>query len=558
MRGRRFARPWRVILAASLLAATCTSPPPVATTTDADPDGEITTPLRGIPQHIDPHRSGGADQVRHSAMVFEALMTLDPRTLRPVPAAAKDHPRVTNDGTTYTFTLRDDLKYSDGSPVRAKDFAYALSRLCDPAVASPSPAARIIVGCQSLRGLDPQGTASEDLRAARQRLGIRASGDTEVVVSLTEPASYFLTTVAASRFAYPVRESDVMKAGATYGTQPSTFIGNGAFKLVEWKPNERLVFERNEHYRAPAKLKRWTKVVIRDELAFAAYRNNEIDVFGGVPSGRAASVGAYRDVIEADAELRMQVVSVSGGFTDFYLLNASRPPFTDKKVRQAFAKANDRGARFSTVAALSVIPPGRPGHDPGDTFQLFDAAQARELLRSSSFAGRPELSTVRITYPSADPQGHQIAEWLQQQVKRNLGVEIALESVDDLTLRRMFASPSTAPQIIYRRWIGDADPHDWLTATFHSSGDFARLVGYQNAEFDALVSNADREGDPERRADLYRRASRILSEEAPAIWQWWGPNTYLRKPRLRGVSDSSTDIEYGILRANEIYVIRKR
>src|SRR5207249_3871395 len=142
----------------------------------------------------------------------------------------------------------------------------------------------------------------------------------------------YFPMIAATAIGFPVRASDVAKTGAAYGTEASTFIGNGPFKLVEWRVNERLVFERNDHYRAPAKLKRWTKVVVPDELAFAAYRNNEIDVYGGLPSGRAASVKANLEVIEGDAALRSQVVRLPGGFSDGYLLNVSRPPFTDKKV----------------------------------------------------------------------------------------------------------------------------------------------------------------------------------------------------------------------------------
>jgi oligopeptide transport system substrate-binding protein len=550
------------LLAACFVAAACTSSPPTPGISDADLDGAITTAIGRMPPQIDPQRSGDSEQIRHSAMVFEALMTFDPKTLTPMPAAAKDYPRISADGLTYTFTLRDGLTYSDGSPLRARDFVYAFSRVCDPVVRSPAAfGLHVVAGCRSLSQMDPNTTAA-DLSAARSRLGLRANGDTEIVFTLTEPASYF-TALTATPLAYPVRESDVMKAGAAYGSQVAAFIGNGPFKLVEWKTDQWLIFERNDNYRNPAKLKRWTKVVVEPDARFAAYRNNEIDFFGGIPGGRASAVTENLEAIESDAKLRAQVVDAPSAYTDFFVLNVSRAPFNDRNVRQAFAKAIDRAALIKELtksgeAAHSLIPPGNPGHDAYDRFQLFDPARARQLLQSSGFAGRPELSTIRLTYPSSDPGSRTPAEWLQQQLKRNLGIEIAIEAVDRLTWGQMVATPLTAPQIRFTRWLQFyPDPQGWLTGMFHSSAPIAAGIGYRNSEFDALVREADRESDIRRRADLYRRASRILSEDTPAIWEWWPANRYLRKPRVRGVTDSAIDFEYGLLRITEIYVTKK-
>lgn len=549
------------LLTASLIAAACTSAPPIATGADVDPNGEITTPVAfGIPARIDPQNWNETNHSRHSAMVFEPLMTFDAKTLTPIPAAAKEPPRISDDGLTYVFALRDGLTYSDGSSLTARDFVYAFSRLCAPGSRGVGFFARIVAGCQDLRRMDAKTATADGLLAANARLGLRANGDKEVVVTLTEPAAWF-TAIAATPLGHPLRESDVTRAGASYGSDPATFIGNGPFKLVE-KTDQKLVFERNERYRLPVKLKRWTKVVVDRNVAFAAYRNSEIDVFGGVPGGRALAVTEHIDVIEADPELRAQIVDVPGAFSDFYILNVSLPPFTDKKVRQAFAKAIDRedhirGTRLGEVSH-SMIPPGWPGHDPADTFQRFDADKARELLASSTFAGRPELSSVKITYPSIDPGSRDPAEVLQHQLKRTLGIEIGIEAVDGQTLDQMYASPRTAPQIQFvRRCCGALpDPQNWLTTAFHSSG-FALQVGYKNADLDALLTQADRERDPRRRADLYQRASRIVSEDVPAIFLWWGPSRYLQKPRVKGLTGSPMDSEYGILRVAEIYVTKK-
>ena len=549
------------IFVALLFTAACTSAPAGPGATDADPNGEITTPVQKIPDGIDPLFTGTFEQVRHVSMLFEALITFDAKTLAPIPAAARDLPRISADGLTYTFTLRDGLTYSDGSSLTAKDFAFAFSRNCVPGLAPGLLLGRLIVGCDAIRRLDPKKTSSGDLAAVRTGLGVKAASDTELVVTLIELAPYFVA-LASLPNTFPVREADVARAGDAYGTPQavSALVGNGPFRLVEWTPDQRLVFERNERYRSPAKLKRWTKVVVPLDVALAAYRNGEIDLFGGVPSSRVASVAENLAVIDADPELRAQIVHAPAAITDYFVLNVSRPPFTDRRVRQAFAKAIDRDEQtreFLTFSApaRSLVPPGRPGHDPGDSFQTFDPAQARELLRSSSFAGRPELSTIKIVFPQ--PSTRTPAEFLQQQLKKHLGIEVTLELVDPATMADLMKAPTTTPHIRFNRH-GESfpDPAAWFTA-FSSASGSAREVGYRNAEVDALLGDASRELDPQRRAGLYGRASRILSEDVVAIWFIWQENTYLRKPRVKGMTDSARDVEYGQSRFTEIYVTKR-
>jgi ABC-type oligopeptide transport system substrate-binding subunit len=545
------------LLTASFVAAACTPGATIAPTADADPDGEIRTEIGGTPVQIDPQISGAIGQIGHVVMVFEGLMTFDPKTLTPIPAAAKDFPRVSPDGLTYTFTLRDDLKYSDGTPLTARHFVYAFTRLCDPSVASPyAVSAYSIGGCEAWNRMDPKRASPTDLAVAKGRLGLKANGDKEFVVTLTAPTAYF-NSFAAFSATYPAREADVEISNGRYGYEGTlaTYVGNGPFKLVEWKPNEKLVFERNPYYRTPAKLKRWTKVVIPDgALAFAAYRNDEIDLYNlGV-----AQLGA----VERDADLKSQVVDSGSSTTTYFVLNVARPPFTDIRVRQAFAKAIDREAYARDLmkigrAAYSLIPPGHPGHDAGDRSQAFDVPMAKALLQSSSYAGKPELGQIRFVYRT-DGNGRIAGEWLQQQLKRSLGVDITVEGVDRTTFVRMNERPDTAPHIRFGVWIEDyPDPHDWLTLLFHSSGFGASLQSYQSSKFDVLVRNADQEGDPRKRADLYQQASRLLNEDAPAIWLAWPSFAYLQKPRVRGVAVAANDVIPGSWRLHDIYVVRK-
>src|SRR2546428_10960906 len=128
-----------LLMIAGLLAAACTSTPGTTTpsggTDNADPNGEITTNTGAEPDTIDPQKESFVNEVAQTMMVYEALLALDPKTLKPTPGAAKALPALSADGLTYTYTLRDGLKYSDGSAVTAKDFQYGFTRACDPNVA---------------------------------------------------------------------------------------------------------------------------------------------------------------------------------------------------------------------------------------------------------------------------------------------------------------------------------------------------------------------------------------------------------------------------------------
>ena len=551
--------PWSILallVVFSLLVTACQGGQQDNTTASAagaiDPNGELTTPSGGEPDTIDPQTESFADEVAQTMMVFEALMTLDPKTLRPVPGAAVKDPEVSADGLTYRYTLRDGLKYSDGSPVTPKDFAYGFTRLCDPATAGEySFTGYVIVGCEDWNTLDTKKATPAELTAAKGKLGIKYD-DKTITFTLTESAPYF-NSIAALWVGVPSRESDVTKGGARW-TEPATFIGNGPFKLTQWKHNEKLVYERNDSYRTPAKLKKWTKVMINQgAVAFAAYRNNALDAYG-VASEDLRTV-------EGDADLKAQVRDVPGSCTYYYGFNNAKAPFTDAKVRLAFAKAFDRDAFIKDIqkigaAATSFIPPGLPGYDKDDQAQKFDVAAARKLLSESSFAGKDELKTIKFTYSTSANEKTRV-EWVQQQWKTNLGIEVALDPVDRTTFSQLVKKAETTPLLFTLGWCADyPDQQDWLTTVFISTSTVTK-TGYRNPEFDKLVREADKEKDPKKRDDGYQKASRLLSQDAAVAFYLYTASKYLLKPWVKGVTDSAIDFGIGIFKITEIGVTKK-
>lgn len=563
MPARSNAPPAATLLAAlAFVVGACVAPAPEQT--QADPEGELRTRIPIEPASIDPQVDSSILGLSIAMSVFEPLLTFDPKTLRPIPAAARELPTASADGLSYTFRLRDGLSYSDGSPVRASDFAYGFSRLCDPAVKGYyASSGSIVAGCREWQRLDPKKDSPAALKAARDRLfaeGIKVLGEKELQFMLVEPAPYFLS-VAALWLTAPVRESDVLRGGENW-TEPQTYVGNGPFILSEWKHGERLVLTANPRYRNPPKIKKWTRVIIENpDIAFTAYRNGELDYLLIGPEDLPT--------VERDADLQRQVVDAEGSCTNFISFNQRRPPFDDHNVRLAFAKSLDREAftrdiaKINKPASAGFIPPGLPGYDPGDTAQRFEPAIAKQLLERSRYAGREELRTIRWPYVK-DPSGRfetRLA-WFQQQWKTHLGVEILLDEVEREAVRQLFRRAETTPQLFgINGWCADyPDQQDWLSVVFASDSSFVavRYTGYKSEEFDRLVKQADRESDPKRRDELYLKASRLLSGDAPVAWLVYPARKYLKKPWVQGIVDTALDLFPGFFRMTEIYVTKKR
>lgn len=551
-----------LLMIAGLIATACTSSnqggnaSPAAAGDQLDKNGELTTNMGSEPDTIDPQKESFVGEVAQTMQVFEALMTFDPKTLKPIPGAAKENPKLSSDGLTYTFTLRDGLKYSDGSAVKAKDFAYGFTRLCDPKTGGEYAfTGFIIAGCEAWSEMDTKKATQAELDAAKAKLGIKVNGDNEISFTLTEKAPYFLS-IAALWVGVPTRESDVTKGGDKW-TEPATFIGNGPFKLTEWKHNEKMVYERNDSYRTPAALKKWTKVMINEgTVAFAAYQNNELDI-----SGVAAE---QLRTIDADANLKAQMVKVGGSCTIYVGFNTAKPPFDDAKTRLAFAKSFDRAAYISDVAKIGkaadpggFIPPGMPGYDKDDTIQKFDAAAAKTLLSQGKYANTDTLKNMKFTYPSSAANKTRI-EWLQQQWQTNLGITVTPDPVDSTTYTTLVKKAETTPLMFRLGWCADyPDQQDWLTTVFHSSSSVSH-IGWKNKDFDTMVRQADADPNPESRDATYIKASKILSQDAAAAWWYYTATQYLKKPWVKGIQDTVMDFEYGIFDQIHIGVTAKK
>jgi oligopeptide transport system substrate-binding protein len=501
---------------------------------------------------MDPAKADTVVAIEQVFMVFEPLLRFDPVTLRPVPGAARELPTVSADGLSYRLTLRDGLVFSDRTAIRAEDFAFGLSRLCDPSLgASYAAALFAVIGCADWSAM-PVTSSPEVLAAGRKRLiteGIRVLSERELEIVLREPASYF-TSILALWLAVPIRQRDVERGGANWWADPATLIGNGPFVLSEFTPGERMTFGRNERSRTPAKLEKWTKLIIDDSAkALDAYRNGTADFI---------RVGAaQRSAVATDAALRRELHVFATAATTILKPNHARPPLDDPNVRLAFAKSFDRGAfvrdiQPSAAVAASFIPLGVPGHDPDDSAQRFDPAAARELLARSRYAG--SFPEVIWNYRADRPQAAAQANWFAEQWKRHLGVTITPRAVTFNELQGALRSLTTTPHFEPGTWLMDyPHQHNWLSHWFSADGELAAHNGYQNPEVFQVLRAADREQDARARDALYLRAGRLVSAEAGMIWVSHPTTAILVRPRVRDLHFGPLD-EGGQQRPGEVYL----
>ena len=563
-------RVWSLIAplaALALIVGACQQTPSTTTPTtqpttaatpgeQKDADGILTINQGSEPLRIDPQAGSFVGEIAVNSLVFEPLLLLDPKTNAPIPGAAAALPTVSSDGTKYTFKLRDGLKYSDGTALTMKNYQYGMRRGCDPRLESEySFVLYDIVGCEEFNTSEAKDDATLD--GLRDKVGVVATDDKTLEVTLKSAAGYFAAIMTLWP-TYPVREDLVTKGGDKW-TEPATFIGNGPFVMKEWKHNESITFEKNPNYRTPVQFKGIKYVFINDSsVALAAYKSDQLDI-AGVPATELRSV-------TADADLSKQLTDAPGACTYYFGMNLRKPPFDDQNIRLAFAKSFDRDDFIKNIrqgigsAATGMVMPGVPGNDPTDTVQKFDVTSAKASLDKASAASKAGLTGLKYTYADS-PVNKAVYEWVANQWKTNLGVEVAADPVASTAYTGLFRQGKDSPQLFFLGWCWDfPDPQNQLTTVWAHSNFSAGRTGYDgfNQKFNELVDKADRESDQAKRLDLYLQAGKQLSQDAPAAWVQYSAAKILVKPWVKGITWTAQDTSSGvpIHVIKDVYVIK--
>jgi oligopeptide transport system substrate-binding protein len=502
------------------------------------------------PQTLDP------GQVQYP---FETsvLRVIDEPLLKPkddlsgvVPAAAASY-EVDGGGTQYTFHLRKNGAWWDGAPVRAQDFVYAWRRLIDPRLAAPTETffADAIRNGGAVAILDPQRDASK-IDAGLQSLGLAAVDDYTFQVTLARPDPAFIW-LAAMPQAAPMREDIVNTNGDKWSLAPQTSMSNGPYRLSE-VATDHLTVTPNPHYSgAKASLTSITFDIVKDGAsALDRFRSGGIDVMDVQPAQAAAVAG--------DSQLSRQLTKTPALTVYWMAFRVTSQRLNKVKVRQAIAEAIDRKAFVEQVMqgqgepAETFIPQGMHGYAPdlGEP-QRFDAAQARASLAAAGVSPA-QLSGVRLAYDSASDFSKATAAFVRDQLKANLGVNVALVALDPNTLGSRLESGDfdiAGPL----GWSADyPDASDWYQI-FLTTNSYNYSL-YQSSRYDSLVNAGATDTDAGRRDGEYAQAQKQLVGDSPVAFLAQSVTWYLVQPWVHGATSSAVTDWPGQSSIESVYI----
>lgn len=488
------------------------------------------------PETIDPtlNTSSGAGSIIDNA--FEGLMRLDENE-KAVPGVAESVDE-SADGLVYTFHLREDAKWSDGQGVTAKDFEYSWVRALTKETAAEYAYQLFYI---------KNGQKFNEGKATRDELGIKVIDDYTLEVTLEAPTAYFKELTAFTTY-MPLREDIVSADPEGWALDPSTYVSNGPFKLVQWDIKDQLVFEKNEEYWNASNIKLpgvVFKLVTDVNTAYASLKAGDFDMVDTVPPAEIAA-GQEEGLVTIYPNLATYMLVLNVG-KQSTLPEDVKKVLNDPKVRRALSISIDRKAivenvtKAGQVPAYSYVPKGilnSEGKDFADK-EYYDANQAnveeaKKLLAEAGYPNGEGLPTLEFMYNTEGD--HKLVAQAIQQDWAKIGVNVELTNQE----WKVFLNTRQEGQYEIARhgWSGDyVDPMTFLDLWLTGGGN--NDAGYSNAEYDALVNQAKAESDEAKRWELMRQAEDILMEEMPIIPLYYYTKVKAAKPEVKGVRVST-------------------
>jgi oligopeptide transport system substrate-binding protein len=500
--------------------------------------------LQGEPDNLDPNRSSFATEAAVIRQVFEPLLNFD-KDLKPVPAAASSFD-VSQDGKTYTFHLRQGAKWSDGQPVTAKDFVYSYKRILDPDTAAEYASFFTDAGIVGAADYN-SGKGSADA------VGVRAVDDNTLEIKL-EDASGFFPNLAALWVVAPVRQDIIQKAGPGWAQDPATYIGNGPFKMTEWVHQDHITLVPNPNYAgSKPKLQKVTYLMVTSgEADYAAYRNNERD-WTLVPDADVQTV-------RGDSQLSKEAVEYTELTTFWLIMNNAKPPLDNLMVRKALSKAIDRQAMIRDIAAgvgkpaTSMIPPGMPGYQPELGKDIdFDPTTAKSLLSQAGFADPAQFPQLHFRFATTTANQSR-AEFIQAQLKQNLGINIVLDSMESKAYQAAYKDKDY--ELAFGGWGADyPDPQNWMASLFGCKASNNKY-NYCDQQFDQASAKGDTGTDLNQRLQAYAQAQQILVQDLPVAPLFYRGRMVLVKPWVQNLVITPKDEYPGDLFLNDVFLVK--
>ncbi|MGG1663341.1 peptide ABC transporter substrate-binding protein [Brevibacillus sp. NRS-1366] len=500
------------------------------TTAVAAEKQELRLNMPGGAPTADPART---EEERATALVratFDGLTRLGPDGK--VQLSMANRIDVSDDLLTYTFHLRD-AKWSNGDPVTAGDFEYAWKRVLNPE--TESSYAYMLYPVKNAEQAN-QGKQSLDT------VGVKAIDAKTLTVTLEQPTPYFteLTTFASY---YPVNKK-VVETNPAWAEEAATHVGNGPYKLESWEAREKLILVKNQNY--------WDKAAVKlDKLEFSmeSEENEELALF---EEGKLDWAGAPLNVLPTDAMPALkklgvvQTKPIAGVY--WYKFNTEQKPFTNAKIRKAFAYAIHRQEVVDTLTnamqmpAMGAVPLAATAKKEG-YFKDNDKETAKKLLAEGmKELGLSTLPPISLSYNTSE--GHQlIAQTIQKQWRDTLGVDVKLENKEWKVFLEDMHNGNY--QIGRMGWLGDySDPINFLELFKDKDGGL-NDTKWENSKYQALLNQSATQKDPDKRRQLLAEAEAILMDEMPVAPIYFYTNQWVQNEKVKGiVLDGLGSIDY--------------
>ena len=460
------------------------------------------------PQGLDPHVVTGVPENHLIRALFEGLAVKNPYTLEPEPGVAERW-EFSADRRVITFHLREDALWSNGDQMTAHDYVWSWQRALNPAMGN-----LYAYMLYPVRNAEAFATGQiEDF----EQVGVKALDDRTLQVTLTEPTPFFLQLMDHySTFA--LHRPTIEKFGKatdrfTRWTRVENIVSNGAFRLTEWKLNRRISMAKSDTY--------WDRDNVRlNGVVF--YPTENI-----VSEERMFRVGQlhYTQTIPLDKIPVYQAMENSPYVqapylgTYFFLINTTRPPVDDVRVRKALSmsidrqKLNDTVLQKSNVPAYSITPPGTLGYQPPKLFD-YDPGQARQLLADAGFPDGQGWPGLELIYNTSESH-RKIAVALQQMWKDVLNIQVTISNQE----WKVYLDSVTQMEfdIARRGWIGDyVDPNNFLDLYLTGGGN--NNTGFSDSRYDEMITKlAPQAKTREERFAIFKEAETMLMEQMPIL-----------------------------------------
>jgi peptide/nickel transport system substrate-binding protein len=443
--------------------------------------GELKAAMQVDATSLDPHLSSSYSSSLVIEQVYSGLIQFD-ENMNIVPDLAESW-TVSKDGLVYDFKLRKGVKFHNGRDLVADDVVYSLNRVKDPA------------------GGSPRSYLLENVKS------IEASGPDAVRVTMTQPFAALLSHL--DTFMAIVPKEEVQKNGDL----SKVMVGTGPFKFVEFVPNThaKLVRYDGYHEQGLPYLDALTWLPIPDDTTRSAnIKTATVDFADQIPQ---------KDIKPLQSERGVQLARGTSTLHDYLMLNTTRKPFSDVRVRQAIAMTIDRQLMtdtilfgFGTPMDGGIIPSWHWAYADLHVYPKPDVAKAKQLL---SDAGYPSGFSLTIGAGANYAAQVQAAEMLKDQLKQ-IGIDVTPNPTEWGTYIETVINKKEFDAAIIG-WIGAIDPDDWVYARFHT-GEKWNTTGYSNPEVDKLLEQGRVTTDQAERKKLYNQADKLIVMDAPFVF----------------------------------------